>query len=259
MFKIAALDLALKKPAPRSIPLSGPRASSNDFYAAYLDFAALELKLLVKEKEPGGYSGRLWYQERDGRDCTFLNASISSGQAAVKIEHYYKGNEFNYTSAWKFLLCQKLRWHDFQIVKARFLQRRFNKKQLIRTERIELLFYLVEKELQSPNSVFDPLYLGMQRHGRRWFYHPDRKEHEAHLKLVMNSLVATKDLKLKDNHLYVVEPKAMATLSQYEREERQHHDSMRTASMANRLAGALIGVTVLGLIVQLIKWYFGSV
>lgn len=256
MLKSSAIEKALEKPAPTSIPLSGPRALENDFYAVYVEFPANDWKFLVESAQKGGYSGRLWVRERDGKECSLLKSTVIGADSEILIEHYFKGWQFNYRTALGFLVANAIKWHRIQIVKNKLLQDVYNRKTLLRSERNELLRYLVEATVENRTSTFDPLSLGVRLHTTRWFYHPQRQEHQAHLKLLMDSLVATGDLRLNDGR-YSVEPQALASLAAYEQEERRHHDSLRTSRTANRISLTVIFVGVLAVAAELFIWWVG--
>lgn len=228
----------------------------NDFYAVYLEIPEYEWKLLLDNVIPGkGYSGLLWVDERDGRDCTILDETFNKAEQVLTIEHYYKGNQFNYSSPVWFLAAQSIRRHSLSILGNRILQGAFNRRTLIRADRLELLRYLVEESIQNPGKHFDPIFLGMQRHTTRWFYHPQRREHQAYLNLVLESLCETGDLQKKDG-TFKVAPKALATLSQYENDERKHQDDMKTSRTGHWISGAILIVGLLAIVSRVLMWWY---
>lgn len=251
-----AIRWSLKKVAPKSIPLSGPRALENDFYATYIIVDDMNWKMLVSELSPRGYTGLLWEDEKNGRDATLLIDELKESRPRIVIEHYFHGYQFDYKSPIKFLISQLVSWHRIRIQLDYFSQQAFNRKQLVRKERLELLKLLVEKSIEEPGKTFDPLFLGMEFHSRRWFYHPQMKENHAHLKMVMDSLVETGDLKKTDS-LYKVSPRALITLSDYACEEQRHQDNLNTFSVGNKLTRAIILVGIAGIVTQLFIWWSG--
>jgi hypothetical protein len=257
MLKSSAIGKALEKPAPKSIPLSGLRALENDFYAVYVVFPAKDWKFLVESAQIGGYSGQLWVQEQDGRECTLLKGKVTGSNSELLIEHYFQGCQFNYRTAIGFLIANATHWHQLQIVKNKLLQDVYNRKTLLRSERNELLRYLVEDTVANRMATFNPLSIGVRLHTTRWFYHPQRQEHQAHLRLLMDSLVATGDLRRNDGR-YVVEPQALATLAVYEQEERRHHDSLHASRTANCLSVAVMFVGALAVAAQLFIWWMDT-
>lgn len=256
ILKFRAIESALRKPAPSSIPLSGPRAAKNDFYAIFVEFPKDDWKFLVTKAEKGGFSGKLYINEREGRECTILKSAIAHDDSQLLIQHYFRGRQFDYRNAFWYCVARTLHLHSIQILSNRFLQDIYNRKTLIRTERMELLRDLVEQAVANPTSKFHPLTLGAKLNSSRWFYHPQREEHQRHLKFVMNSLVATNDLTEKDGY-YTVAPQAIATLANFELEERRHLDSINTSRTANRLSFFIFIVGILAIAVQLFIWFMG--
>ena len=249
-----AIEKALRKPAPTSIPLSGERALKNDYFAAFLAFPSLEWTFLVKSKELKGYSGILWENELEGRDATILKVTLNDLKPQLLVDHYFRGNQFNYDGAVWFLLGTALGRHRIAILKDQFSQQLYNRHQLIRSERIDVLRLLTEKTIQKPESVFHPLLLGAELHSRRWFFHPGYKEHEAHLRMIFESLVDTDDLK-NNGANYSVLPHALVTLSEYERDEQKHQDNVKTARIGNKLTVAIVVIGIIGIVSQLFIWW----
>jgi len=252
-----ALSLAFRKLAPNSIPISGERALGNDCYAVYLEFPSENWKFLINENLENGCIGRLWENERDGRDVVFLKTSIYELKPKPKIEHYWKGYQFDYYSSLSFLIGTAVHKHRFILLWDKFLQRTYNRTQLVRADRLDLLRRLVEETITKPGTKFDPIFLGIRLHSNRWFYHPERSKHEAHLRLILDSLVATGDLK-KGGFSYEVEPKAIATLAEFEYQEQQHQDSIRTSRTANNLTKAVVFIGICGILAQILMWYMGD-
>ena len=252
LFEVA-INKALEKPAPGSIPLSGPRARDNDFYATFLEFPSSAWKFLLASQTPCGYSGWLWEDEREGREATLLKAHLTELTPKLHIEHYFRGYQFDYQSPLGFLLGTAFRRHRLAIVRDHLSQQLYNRRQLARAERNDLLRYFVERTVQNPRASFTPVMLGIELHSRRWFYHPGREEHVAYLRLLMDSMVTTGDLAY-DQGIYRVSHKAVATLSEYERDEQRHQDNVRTSRVSNRLTWAIVGVGILAILAQVVMW-----
>lgn len=227
----------------------------NDFFAVYLELPEDNWKFLIDSETSGkGYTGKLWINERDGKDATMLQEFVNSPTASILIEHYYRGYQFDYRSPFRFLLAQSFNWHGLIMVKDRISQQRFNRRKLIRAERLELLRYLVEETIQRPGAKFDPITLGMRLHSRRWFYHPNREEHQSHLRLLLQSLQKTGDLEKQDT-AWVVSAQALATLSERESEEEKHQDNLNTARVGHQISRAVLLVGVLAIVVRFWTWF----
>lgn len=254
MLFFRAIDKALEKPSPGSIPLSGPRALDNDFYSVHLKDSAGDVRIWLKEKTAKGYDARVWTGKNSGKDQILSQEEIGRSEYSLEIEHYYKGYQFNYSDPGKFLLANFCRWHRWVIFRDRSSQKRFNRQQLIRAERMDLLQYLVERSIQQPRAKFDPLFLGMQLYTKKWFYHPEKDQHKEHLKLLLESFVESGDLKREDGG-YVLSGKALETLSNHDLEQQKHQDDLAIGKVGNNLTWAIVGVGLLGIGAQFIMWW----
>jgi hypothetical protein len=228
---------------------------SNDFFATYLELPQMGWKFLARSELPGkGYTGLLWLEDQDGRECTILHDAFEASGRIARIEHYYRANQFNYTSPVWFLVAQLIHRHSLSILRNRIFQGAYNHRTLIRADRIALLQYLVEQSLQTPGKHFDVISLGVQMHTIRWIFHPKREEHQAYLRLVLESLCVTGDIDRVDGS-FQVNPKALATLSAYENEERKHRDDINTSRVGHRISLAIFVVGVLAIAAQLFMWW----
>lgn len=252
--KFRHIDFALTKVAPNTIPLSEPKALNNDFFSIYIFIEKLNIKLLCKTKEKGGYSGFLWDKDELGMDATILFETFNQYPFRVEIKHYYRGYEFQLENKFLFILYFLSEYNRFVVYKNKFLQGIYNKKTLVRSERMELLNYLVEKTIENPTFETSPISLGAQRHSNRWYHHPQRVEHQTHYKLILNSLVETGDLTF-NNSSYSVTGKALATLSDYELEQQKHQDIHNNSKVTHRLTLALILISGFGLIANIAMWW----
>lgn len=253
MYKFLAIDLALKKPAPDSVPLSTPDCLENDFFQIYLFIPSIEWKMLLQSKMKKGYGSFLWVGEEKGKDATILLSSLKNETTSFEITHYFRGYQFTYTSQFKYILSRLFFKHKLVQIKDRLSQSVFNRKTLVRSERMELLSYLVERTVEDPKFTTDCMYIGMHLHSNKWFYHPKRQEHQSHFRLLLDSLVASGDL-TKKSCLYSVTGQALVTLSEYERDQQKHQDNVNNAKTAHALTKALILVGSLGILSQFYMW-----
>ncbi|HCG88131.1 MAG TPA: hypothetical protein DE044_04200 [Alteromonas macleodii] len=253
MFKFLAIDLALKKPAPDRIILSTPGCLENDCFQIYLFVPSLNWKMLLQSKVDKGYGVFLWVDGGRGRDATVLLPFLEKESTSFEITHFYQGYEFIYTSQVKYILSRLFFKHKLVQVKDRVSQSVFNRKTLVRSERMELLRYLVERTVENSSFTTDSMSVGMYLHSNRWFHHPKRKEHQSHFRLLLDSLVSSGDL-VKSDYCYSVTGQALATLSEYERDQQKHQDNVNNAKTAHALTRALILVGSLGILSQFYMW-----
>ncbi len=248
-----ALNKALEKPAPERITLSSPGAMDNDFYSVKLEDTESNTRILIRKRKKAGYEALVWKGEQPGKAKTLSEEDIDPAKFDLRIEHYYQGYQFDYTDPGKFLLMDLARWHKLVKFRDPVSQSLYNKKRLVREERMELLRHLVERKIDNPRDEIYPLMLAVQKYSRKWLYHPDKDKHKAHLELVLDSFVDSGELTKKGTN-YVVTGKALVTLSEFELNVQRHQDQIKTAKVGNRLTWAIVFVGVAGIVSQVWMW-----
>jgi len=257
MFRYFAKKLALRKPSPNRIPMSLPRCEENDFYSVYVEIPDQNMKLICKSESKNGMEGFLWINDTDGAEACVLRSILDNHKWTLKIEHYFKGWVLEYNSAFIFCLQNLLQKHRFLYNKDKLAQTIFNNKRLVRSERIKVLEYVLEQTTNDPNYRTDPLYLGMELYSKRWLLHPDKETMINHNKLIFESLVESGDL-IKNDHRYKLSPKALNTISEYERDEQKHFDSQNSARKTRNLTKAIIVLGLLNFGFQVFRWVYES-
>lgn len=252
-FKLFVIKFALKKPAPKTIPLSLPRCAENDFYCVFLDFQELNIRFYCKVESETEYSGFMWESNGESIPVRVRKEVLKNNKYKLNVEHYYKGLIKEYHKPASFVLLSVIfQSHKWAYNKDKIEQSLFNNKKLVRTDRYKLLEYLLEKTNSNPDYKTDSLSLGMELHSKRWLLHPDRKAHDNHYKFIFESLVQSGDL-VKERFSYKLSPKALTTMSEYERDEQKHLDSMHNAKRTHQLTGWIIFLGICNLLVQLFK------
>lgn len=132
--------------------------------------------------------------------------------------------------------------------KGRLVSMFFANKELKSRDRISLLNLLVNEYIQQRpskpnpgvtiNEVIDMLY------GILWYKHIRNEEFHRKVTLLMKSLVVTHDLEQKDDR-YFVQPKSVATIVEYEKEERRVEQQMKIQRNIVRLTLVITASTVL--------------
>lgn len=250
---IRALNKALEKPAPDRIPLSAPDALGNDFCSITLQDVDSSTRILLRSRNDAGYKALIWRGEQGGVEETLTVEDIEKSKFELRIERYYQGYQFDFTDPKTFLLAEIIQWHRLVKVRDRVSQSIYNKKRLVREERIELLRYLVERKIENPRDEIYPMMLAVQRYSRKWLYHPDRDRHKAHLELVLDSFLDSGDVVKKGSN-YIVTGKALVTLSEYELSVQRHRDQINAAKVGNKLTWAIVIVGVAGILSQVWMW-----
>lgn len=249
----AAINFALRKPAPQRIPLSLPAAAGNDFYS-------------VELLEPSSESRSAYVSARDGEHyrVIYFNEAVGGGYEAIVLghrvdafqfqaRHYLRGYEFRSRSPLLFLFQQLVRYPNLLILQDRLAQFLFNRRKLTRHDRIEILRMFVTKTMTNPNYSASATSLLQDLHSLRGFSHPQGQEIMNYYRLVLQSFVESEDLALS-NHAYTLTGRGMHTLAQYELEERRFQESMGQQRLVGKLTIALIAVGI----AQALATYFAE-
>lgn len=257
MFMYVAKKIAFKKPAPNRIPMSLPKCADNNFYSVYIEIPEYGMKLYCKEESKNGLGGVLWINDDDGAEACVLKNVLDTSKWKLKIQHYYKGWVLEYNSAFLFCIQNLLQKHRFLYSKDRLAQTIFNNKKLLRSERIKVLEYVLEQTSLNPSYQTGPLQLGMDLYSKRLLLHPDRESVNNYCKLIFESLTVSGDL-VKSDYSYKLTSKAMNTISEYERDEEKHFDSLNSARKTRNLTKAIIFLGLANLAFQIFKWAYDS-
>jgi hypothetical protein len=180
-------------------------------------------------------------------DCNTQTYSISETlnleiifSNKITVAHFYKRHPRTYNSLFSLFFNYMTKYTlikvNLNILWNYFIQSRFNRKELLVHKGMDLLRFMLENQLDqstdSPTcqtaggiSIFD---LMTQLHSSRWLNHPNRNRKQCEIKLYLESLVDTGDLKTDTSgYHYLVTGKALQTIQQYEEEERRHNDSVK--------------------------------
>lgn len=255
MFFKWAIRSALKKNAPKRIPLTGERAQKNDFYEIFVELPNLNWKVLVDEEQKEGLNVFVFEDEENGRQAWLPYRLFKEEDKSLSITHWYKGNEFKYTTSLGFLIGKTFRYHWFWNLYNNIFQNIYNKRTLHRTSRMELLNKMVEESIRQPNKAFSPTAWGVKEYSFRWVQHPEREQYQAHLRLIMDSLVDSREL-IRNGATYQITAKALSCLDKFENEEQKHRDSMRLARITHLLTFWIIVIGLGNILLQLARLFF---
>jgi len=250
MFKIrnliyrTAINIALKKPSPQTIPLHLPDAKANDFYAINLF-------------EYGDTRRSVYIDKRDGKnyEAVFFNTTLEPGykttvlgskihQYKFHVRYYLHGYEFRIGSPLELIFASIFPYFQLIIRRDRRAQSKFNQQPLTRRDRIELLRMFVEKTTENLNFATNTTDLLQDLHSLRSFSHPQRDTAMNYYRLIMDSFAKSGDLELV-SHAYKLTDKGVATLAQYELEERRFKENIGQQRVISTLTWVLIGVGLL--------------
>ncbi|WP_293648884.1 hypothetical protein [uncultured Pantoea sp.] len=179
-----------------------------------------------------GFSGgKIQALQYDGSAFTnFTELTLEDvKQENFSVRHYYRANEFIYSSLKDLTL--KNNFHKIVTVSGNahrsYAQYRFNKQTLFMKDRLEILSIVLDEFFSNDKphglssiSVMNAIYTS------KWLFHPDSTNFHNRIRFYLNSLVASGDLKLDGMGNYIAQPKALETLEKYRQEsKREHRDS----------------------------------
>lgn len=218
-----ALRITLLKPAPDVIPRSGGREAKVDCFLAYFHDEATDTKYLFRGLTKDGVSVQEVGQPQPQAypTLTWEQANAKS----IEFTHFLREYEFRYKTPWQFIRAYYTLRDQEAIAFDRAKQYSFNRRTLSRAERMHALRLLVDQRIERRDASISYVGLMSKMYTMRAFLHPDKDELQNYCELLLNSLVASDDLRREDGS-YKVNPKALVTLSQWEEENRRHRDSV---------------------------------
>jgi len=117
---ILALKLALRRPAPASIPRMLPKAKRVNCFVIQIGDGEEKWPFMAESSNSCGLEGLWW--DGDGYKIPCCLSFSGIGKRRVEITHYISVYEFSYTSPFKFLLAELSAYHFFYIAKDRIGQ-----------------------------------------------------------------------------------------------------------------------------------------
>jgi hypothetical protein len=237
------LDVLNKKLAPETIPRTGEKAQQVDCVAAYLRAKDGSYSLLIDKVLPNGVEGRLWKETSEGHtDSAFIDYSEFS-KADLEITHFYKTYNLTYYSTVEMIVKGWSRYYKGLILLGNAQQFIFNKRKLARSQKLDTLRAIVDKTVESPSFSTSPVMLNELMYPLRWANHPDRELNTSFNKLLLDSLVESGDLQIKDFQ-YSLTSQALNTISEFEKDERRHIQLLKQQKWMKILTFLLVIVGV---------------
>jgi len=228
--RASVLKRSLKKAAPDKFPYD----SGNDYYTSTLVNTKSEESILIDALIGENIIGKRWENDRYS-----IPVEISLRETLewnIQISRFYGFARYDYKSVRSFLIGE----YTFRPFRNWLLDRAsqslYNASIKFQQDRVEVLRRLVELSVSeaieenpllhtpSPKSIVS---LQSEYFGKRIYGHPARNEVSARFRLLIESLVASGDLKKTQQHEFQLEAQAIVTLSEYQRDERKHKDNVR--------------------------------
>lgn len=213
-----AIKLAMKRPAPSRIPLSGyERVRTRNYATASLEAEDGNPSFLVTEVLPNEMRG-LWFPGAgpDSEERIVSNSELSSFN--LIITYYFHELELRYRSPVRYLAARFFCVPHLQLWCERYARMLFNRRALTRSDSIKILRHIVEATVNNNNYGCGPATLMTELYGPRWVHHPDLERLHHYHSLVLESLKGSGDL-IYDNHRYRVTPQALSRIEQFDQDD----------------------------------------
>lgn len=242
------LKKLLNKRAPERIPRSGEEAQGVDCNVVYFRSLDKSWTLLCDEVCMRGVTGKYWVDNEDlGTVCIPFQLM---GDYELDITHFYGRYDLRYGSIAQYFWEGVIPVDKTRILIGKGQQFLFNKKELVRSERVEVLKLILEKELDQRGYTTSSISLSTLLYTEKWVFHPDKTRQMRYNDLLLKSLHETGDLE-KAEHGFRLSSKALATIARYEEDQKKHRESIGQASAMKWLTLALIFVGVIQALVML--------
>jgi hypothetical protein len=245
---VLALELALRRPAPSSIPRSLPKAKGVDSFVIQIGESDEKWPFLANSSNSQGLEGLWWDGDNYSLPCCLAFKDI--GSKRIEITHYISVYEFTYYSPLRFLIAEVSLYHWWFIVRDKIKQAIFNRRKLVRGDRIQVLRIILEESVQKRDFKLSPTMLMGLLYSNRWVFHPDKDSLIRYCYFLLASLAASGDL-MEQQGSYSLAGKALATISQFEEDYRRHRDLVILQSTLALLTVALV---IVGAIQAYVAW-----
>lgn len=238
MERVIATTLRKKSPA---IHTSGEKALQNDCYLPFLLDEAGEARLSVREIDRTEVRGK-W--STDGQNFV-QDRAIPLAELArytLYVQHYYRGSTFYSVGLPKFLRYRWSGWPWIHVKFDRFLQARFNRKELTRQDRMKVLEHILSETIKDRAFETHPTRLMTHLYTARWVRREDKDELMNYYAFILDALKESGDLASTEHHGYKLTAKALNTVTAYAEDEQRHNDNYKIQNGIFWLTMVLIGV-----------------
>ncbi len=220
------IQSALARRSESLIPTSGDKARSNNFYVIYLldseGVARFLVDDLLGDKVQGKWSldGKNFSEEK-----TLGIAELADFQPWIR--HFYRGWIFDTIGLTQFYRNRWSCWPWIRVKFDRYLQSRFNKRELPRQDQINVLRYILSETVKDPAFQTRPTSLLTHFYTVRWVHRPDQEELMTYYTLLLDSMKETQDLEATEHHGYKLKPQALNTITSFDLEDQRHGDNKK--------------------------------
>ncbi len=243
-----AIEWALRKPAPSSIPLSNLELiRDRNYYSVKLKG---EREFLCDSVTGENITGR-WIKHIPN-DIEQINAEISFTDAyamQLEIRQYLGEMEYHYHNSILFIIAHIFGIPWLKLWRRRFASALYKRKHLVIKDQLELLTYLADR---ARHGSFDPIstpQLITEIYGIYIWEHPDRDRISTHYNLWLNALVESGDVEDVRGR-FRIRSQGLTTLAQEERDDRRHRDAVRTQWILAALTACIVIISLFGTLMK---------
>ena len=225
------------------------------FYLVYVkNYELSKTEFLVTDYEDDNLKALQFTGNMFNSEIPLNPADVSDDQFYV--EHWYKGYQFKYNGLEQLNEKNSIdkKQAALTIQKNKSTQAQFNKRPLTLSSRQTILEALTDIYFES--NMHEPVYtvqILTRLHKFFWMYHPDSDSFMSKTTFILNSLVASGDLKLINTGSYAPEPKALATLEEYKIKAKQDEKDHRDKTWALFWSGLAVVFTCLSALGTLVQ------
>ncbi|WP_338606835.1 hypothetical protein V6617_09980 [Pelagibacterium nitratireducens] len=240
-FRTLAVRLALRRPGPESVPLTGEAIFQRNYRHCFLTGPGGKAVFVALEEHKNGFTGR-WLPSDNlpSSPCSVSRRELS--YFGVEVREFYCEIQCDYQSAGDYLI--NFWWRPrLALVKFRIQKWLFGRRKLAHHGRMTVLSHMYQRYVEENEPGLSEVGLMTDFYGPMWVHHPDDDRLLRHYRLLLQSLVSSNDLEVNQG-IYVLAARGISTLDSSERDNRRHRDMviMQRIIAALTLALVLVGI-----------------
>ncbi|WP_244103164.1 hypothetical protein [Burkholderia gladioli] len=252
-----AIELVQKNPSPDRIPLTGDeRLKQRDYFYAGLDGVDPDGDVLIAGLSATGVLGRPWCDDQYQSDAVDIPMARAT-RAKSTFVYYLRRFEFIERDPFRFWLRVRTGYYRRAARREERREGRYNRRQLDRKERMDVLQAIVRLSMEKDDRVIDAVMIAMLLYERGWIRHPAAEEMLQRIRALVRVLVAEGLVEVvQENTAYRMLPDAVRVLDQYVTEERRHTDSQALQRKVMILGGIAAAATVVQAVANVKQAWF---
>lgn len=241
--KRQAIRIALNRPPPANQDIFADTPPDTDYFFIYLHDEEGKKRFIVRSIDEEGVIGP-WFDEhqREHEERKLTNDQLV--KMDISFLHIYGKARFKYTSAWSFFKALWTFYPAREVRLDRIKQRRFNRIELVRIDRLRVLQHFLRKSVEKPNYHPSVVALMADLYTLRSMEHPRYDETEQYYELLLNSLVQSGELE-QNGTTYTMSHKTITTLEHLQGQKERHDDNITQQRRLGYLTAALISVALI--------------